>query len=142
MKAKVTNRSSDPNNASVAIDKIIASYKDWRGPKLSELRKVITKSDPTIIEEVKWKKPSNPDGIPVWSRGGIICFGNILKSSVRLTFPKGADINDDFKIFNTRLDSNAVRAIDFRAMDTINDKSLRFVILQTIGLNSLHLGKQ
>ena len=95
------------------IDEIIRKTDDWRGSMMSSLREIIKQSNPEIVEEVKWKKPSNPLGVPVWSLEGIICIGNILKKAVRLTFSKGSQISDPSKLFNTRLDSKTVRAVDF-----------------------------
>ncbi|MFI5421352.1 MAG: DUF1801 domain-containing protein [Nitrososphaerales archaeon] len=104
-------------SASQQIDAIIKKPDDWRGKSLSEIRILITKADTGIIEEVKWKKPSNPMGVPVWSHDGIVCIGEMLKNAVRLTFPKGAQMKDPKKLFNTRLESNTVRAIDFHEND-------------------------
>src|SRR5512138_3961155 len=87
------------------IDAIIKEPGDWRGKKLSQLRTLIRKADPGVVEEVKWKKPSKPSGVPVWSHDGIICVADTLKNAVRLTFPKGAQVKDPRKVFNTRLDS-------------------------------------
>ncbi|HKW03724.1 MAG TPA: DUF1801 domain-containing protein [Nitrososphaerales archaeon] len=100
-------------SASEEINAIIRNSNDWRGKKLSQLRILINNANAEIIEEVKWKKPSKPMGVPVWSHNGIVCIGESLKSVVRLTFPKGARIKDPKKLFNTRLDSRTVRAIDF-----------------------------
>ncbi len=103
---------------------------------MSQLRACIKKADPTVVEEVKWKKPSNPMGVPVWSHDGIICIGDTLKSAVRLTFPKGARMKDPKKLFNTRLDSNTVRAIDFHEDDTVDEAALKALILQAVRLNT------
>jgi hypothetical protein len=108
-----TNSSQKEKSASQQIDTIVKAPGDWRGKKLSELRALIKKADPAVAEEVKWKKPSNPMGVPVWSHEGIICIADTLKSAVRLTFPKGAQLKDPGKLFNTRLDSKTVRSIDF-----------------------------
>jgi len=118
------------------IDAIAKKPGDWRGPTLSQLRALIKKADLGVIEEVKWKKPSNPMGVPVWSHDGIICIGNVLKSAVRLTFPKGARMKDPKRLFNTRLDSNKVRAIDFHESDPIDEASLKALILEAVELNS------
>src|SRR6266853_162745 len=99
---------TDEKSPSQQIDVIIKEAGDWRGKKLSELRALIKKADPTVVEEVKWKKPSNPMGVPVWSHDGIICVGEALKNAVRLTFPKGAQIRDPKGLFNTGLDSKTV----------------------------------
>jgi hypothetical protein len=118
------------------IDAIIKKYDDWRGEMMSRLRAVIKQADPALVEEVKWKKPSRPEGVPVWSYDGILCFCDTLKNAVRLTFPKGAQMNDPHKLFNTRLDSKGVRAIDFHEGDTINKAALEGLILEAVGLNT------
>jgi hypothetical protein len=118
------------------IDAIIRNSGDWRGRKLSQLRALIKQADPAVIEEVKWKKPSNPMGVPVWSHDGIICMGDTLKNAVRLTFPKGAQMRDPNKLFNTRLESNTVRAIDFHEGDTVDEAALEALIIEAAGLNT------
>lgn len=123
------------SSASHEIDGIIAMYDDWRGEKLSQLRTIINAADPDMVEEVKWKKPSKPEGIPVWAHEGNICMADTLKNAVRLTFPKGAQIKDPGSIFNTRLDSKTVRAIDFFENDTIDESALRSVVLDAVRLN-------
>ena len=122
-------------SASQQIDAIIEGLADWRGRRLSELRAVIHKADPELIEEVKWKKPSNPAGVPVWSHDGILCIGEALKKAVRLTFPKGASIKDTAGLFNARLDSGSVRAIDFFEADTIDQAALKALIQEAARLN-------
>jgi hypothetical protein len=117
------------------VDAIIKDLDDWRGQKMSRLRSLILRADPAVVEEVKWRKPSNPMGVPVWSHDGIVCIGNALKSAVRLTFPKGAQIKDPKKLFNTRLDSKTVRAIDFREGEAVDEPALRALILKAVGLN-------
>lgn len=117
------------------IDVIIKEADDWKGKKLSKLRALIKKADPAVVEEVKWKKPSRPSGVPVWSHDGIICIADTLKHAVRLTFPKGAQIKDPNKLFNTRLDSKTVRAIDFYEDDKVDEKALRTIILDAVRLN-------
>jgi hypothetical protein len=96
---------------------------------------LIRKAHPAVVEEVKWKKPSNPMGVPVWSHDGIICIADTLKNAVRLTFPKGAQMKDPKKLFNTRLESNTVRAIDFREGDTVDEAALRELILDAVRVN-------
>ncbi len=138
MKLKESTASSSPagKSASQQIDAIIKESDDWRGKRLSQLRALIKKADADIIEEVKWKKPSNPLGVPVWSYSGIICVGNLLKTAVRLTFPKGAKMKDPKKLFNTRLDSKTVRAIDFHEADSVNQAALKALILEAVKQNS------
>jgi hypothetical protein len=134
MKAS-TNPSPKAKSASQEIDAIIKEPGDWRGKKLSQLRGLIKQADPAVIEEVKWKKPSRPMGVPVWSHDGIICVADTLKSAVRLTFPKGAQVKDPKKLFNTRLDSNSVRAIDFFEGDLVDGPALKALILAAVRLN-------
>jgi hypothetical protein len=121
--------------ASKEIDAIIRKSPDWRGETLSVLRGVVLGAGPAIVEEVKWKKPSKPEGVPVWSLNGIVCIGEMLKNAVRLTFPKGAQLKDPKKLFNTRLDSNTVRAIDFREGEKLPKAALKALILEAVGLN-------
>ncbi len=129
------NNPEENKSASMQIDKIIKEERTWKGEILIKIRKVINETDPRIYEEVKWKKPSNPAGIPVWSYNGIICFGNILKNSVRLTFPKGVKVVDHGGLFNSRMDSKTVRAVDYFENDTIDEKKLTGVILQIVDMN-------
>ena len=137
-----TNTSMKDKSISQQIDAIIKESGDWRGEMLSQLRALIKKADRAVIEEIKWKKPSNPMGVPVWSHDGIICLGNILKNAVRLTFPKGAQMNDPKGLFNTRLDSKTVRAIDFHEDENIDDIALRELILEAVGLNTSRMRKR
>jgi hypothetical protein len=123
-------------SASQQIDAIIKKSSDWRGKKLSQLRILIKKTDTDIIEEVKWKKPSNPMGVPVWSHNGIVCLGNILKNAVRLTFPKGAQMKDPKNLFNTRLESDTVRAIDFSEGDSVDEAALKALIREAVKQNT------
>src|SRR5690242_641450 len=134
MKAN-TNPSPEGKTPSQQIDAIISQSVDWRGTKLSQLRTVIKQAGPAVVEEVKWKKPSKPEGVPVWSHDGIICIGEVLKNAVRLTFAKGAQIKDPKKLFNTRLDSNSVRAIDIHENDSVNDVALKNLIREAVSLN-------
>jgi len=117
------------------VDAIIRKSDDWRGETLSRLRGIVLGAGPAIVEEVKWKKPSRPEGVPVWSLSGIVCIGEMLKNAVRLTFPKGAKLNDPEKLFNARLDSGSVRAIDFREGEKVPEAALTAIILQAVSLN-------
>jgi hypothetical protein len=132
----------EEKSASQQIDDIIKKSDDWRGKKLSQLRAAIKKADPAIVEEVKWKKPSRPEGVPVWSHNGNLCIADTLKNAVRLTFPKGAQIKDPKKLFNTRLDSKTVRAIDFFEADAINEAALKTLILDAVKLNMAKKSKR
>lgn len=89
-----------------------------------------------MIEEVKWKKPRNPRGVPVWSYNGIVCIGEVLKNRVRLTFPKGAQLKDPKRLFNARLDSKTVRSIDPHEDDTVDEVAVKRLILEAVKLNT------
>jgi hypothetical protein len=121
--------------AAQEIDAIIRKSTDWRGETLSQLREIVLDAGPAIVEDVKWKKPSRPEGVPVWSLDGIVCIGEMLKSAVRLTFPKGAQITDPKKLFNTRLESSKVRAIDFREGEKLPKTALKALIREAVTLN-------
>ena len=127
--------SAKSKTASQEIDAIIKRSGDWRGKKLSQLRAVIKKADLAVVEEVKWKKPSKPEGVPVWSHDGILCMADTLKNAVRLNFPKGALIKDPKKLFNARLDSKTLRAIDFHEEDAINESALKALVLEAVRVN-------
>lgn len=122
-------------NASEQIDAIISNAGLWKGKTLTLLRSVIRNVDPGIYETVKWKKPSKPEGVPVWELDGILCVSDILKNAVRLTFPKGAQIDDPKNLFNTRLDSKSVRAVDFREEDLVDREALSSIIANAVRLN-------
>jgi hypothetical protein len=122
--------------ASQEIDAIIGKSSDWRGETLSRLRWIVLGAGPAVVEEVKWKKPSRPEGVPVWSLGGIVCIGEMLKNAVRLTFPKGAQVNDPEKLFNARLDSSSVRAIDFHEGEKVPEAALKALILDAVSRNA------
>jgi hypothetical protein len=117
------------------VDAIISNADDWRGEMLSRLRGIVLAADPAISEDVKWKKPSRPEGVPVWSVHGIVCIGEMLKNAVRLTFPKGAELKDPKQLFNARLDSKTVRAIDFRDGDKLPEADLKALVLEAVNVN-------
>src|SRR5438874_11114726 len=112
-------------SASQQIDAIVRKTTGWRGEGLGQLRAVIRSADPGLIEEVKWKKPSRPEGVPVWSHDGIVCVGESLKNAVRLTFAKVVQLKDPQGLFNTRLGSRTVRAIESHAGAVISASALR-----------------
>src|SRR5512138_4040706 len=130
------NSSPQEKSPSQQIDAIVKESGDWRGKKLSQLRALIKRADPAVVEEVKWKKPSRPMGVPVWSYAGILCVADTLKNAVRLTFPKGAQMKDPQKLFNTRLDSKTVRAIDYHENDPVDEAALKALILDAMRLNT------
>ena len=134
MKA-TAGRPSKEMSPSQQIDAIIKKSGEWHGERLSQLRTLVKKSDLGIVEEVKWKKPSNPMGVPVWSKDGIVCIGETLKNAVRLTFPKGAGVRDPKRLFNTRLDSKMIRAIDFHEDDKVDEVALIALVQGAVALN-------
>jgi hypothetical protein len=110
------------------IDEIIAATPDWRGATLARLRRIIHDADPEITEEVKWKRPSNPMGAPVFEHDGIVCIGGILKERVRLTLVEGASLPDPHKLFNVMLESKKTRAIDIYEGDELDETALSALI--------------
>jgi hypothetical protein len=126
---------AEPTGAQL-VDAKIRAIGGWRGQTMSELRAVIHRADAAIVEEMKWKKPSNPTGVPVWSHDGIVCIGEPLKSAVRLTFPKGAMLKDPKKLFNARLDSKSVRAMDVHEGDRVDEAALRALIVEAVRVNT------
>jgi hypothetical protein len=114
----------------------IQKLADWRAEMLSHLRALIKQADPQIVEECKWIKPSNPLGVPVWSHDGIICTGETYKSAVKLTFAQGASLDDPAGLFNSSLDGNVRRAIDFHKGDKVNEKALKALIRSAVALNT------
>jgi len=109
---------------------------DWQGETLSKIRALIKQADPDVVEERKWKKPSNPAGVPVWSHDGIICTGETYKDHVRMTFPKGASIKDPSRLFNSSLESNSRRAIDVHEGDKIDGEALKALVREAVALNT------
>ncbi len=125
---------NDETNASKLIDKKIRELGDWRGKTLGKVRGIIKEADPDIVEEWKWVKPTNP-GTPVWSRNGGICTGETYKNVVKLTFFKGAALNDPSGLFNSSLDGKVRRAIDIKETDEINEDALKSLIREAVALN-------
>jgi hypothetical protein len=118
------------------IDARIKALGDWRGEALARLRKLIKEADPDVVEEVKWRKPSNPLGVPVWEHAGIICTGETYNDKVKLTFAKGAALEDPSGLFNASLDGNVRRAIDIHAGDAIDGKAFKALVRAAVALNS------
>jgi len=117
------------------IDEKIAQLTDWRGAALARVRRLIKEADPDIVEEVKWRKPSNPSGVPVWSHAGMICTGETYKDKVKLTFAQGAALPDPQKLFNSSLDGGTRRAIDIRESDEIDEKAFKELFRAAVALN-------
>jgi hypothetical protein len=117
------------------IDAKIAALGDWRGEMLARLRSIIHRADPDVIEEIKWRKPSNPAGVPVWSHAGILCTGEIYKDKVKLTFAHGAALADPAGIFNASLDGGTRRALDVRAGDPVDEAALEAIVRAAVERN-------
>ena len=123
-------------SASGEVDARKRELADWRGELLARLRDLIKQADPEVVEECKWKKSSNPLGVPTWSHDGIICTGETYKTAVKLTFAKGAYLDDPAGLFNSSLEGNLRRAIDFHEGDKVNEKALKALICAAVALNS------
>ncbi|MGA2217578.1 MAG: DUF1801 domain-containing protein [Terracidiphilus sp.] len=132
-------KSSSQNleSGSQRIDEKIQYLAGWRGEMLSRLRALIKQADPEVVEECKWVKPTNPLGVPVWSHSGIICTGEAYKSTIKLTFAQGAALDDPAGLFNSSLDGNVRRAIDFHEGDKVDEKALKALIRAAVALNTL-----
>jgi hypothetical protein len=109
---------------------------DWRGETLARIRRLIKQADPKAVEEVKWRKPSNPAGVPVWSHDGIICTGETYKSVVKVTFAHGAALEDPSGLFNASLEGNTRRAIDIREGDEIDEHAFKALVRAAVALNT------
>jgi hypothetical protein len=123
--------SPDPHaDASALIDARIEALGDWRGAMLARIRKVIRAADPDVVEEWKWR------GVPVWSHAGILCTGETYKNVVKMTFAKGASLDDPARLFNASLEGNTRRAIDFHEGDEVDEKALKALIRAAVALNT------
>ena len=122
-------------SASALIDEKIKELGDWRGKTLSQIRALIKQADPEVVEELKWRKPSNPAGVPVWNHDGIICTGETYVNHVRLTFAKGASLKDPSGLFNSGLGGNVRRAIDIHEGDKVDEAALKDLIRAAVSLN-------
>ena len=120
---------SDDKSPSELIDGRIAELGDWRGEMLARLRALVKEADPDVVEEWKWR------GVPVWSDAGIICTGETYKNVVKMTFAKGASLEDPSQLFNSSLEGNTRRAIDFREGEEINEKALKELVRAAVALN-------
>lgn len=117
------------------IDAKIKELGDWRGKALARVRATIKEADPKVVEEVKWRKPSNPSGVPVWEHDGILCTGETYKNYIKLTFANGASLEDPSRLFNASLEGNMRRAIDIREGDKIDEKALKTLVRAAVALN-------
>ena len=121
--------------ASEQIDEKLRTLGDWRGALLARLRRLIHEADPEVVEAVKWRKPSNPLGVPVWEHGGIICTGETYKDKIKLTFAYGASLDDPKKLFNSSLEGGTRRAIDFREDDAVDESAFEALIREAVVFN-------
>ncbi len=137
-KTKIASKQAKGGSSpSRLIDARIKALGDWRGQMLARVRSLIREADPDVVEEVKWRKPSNAMlGVPVWEHAGIICTGETYKAVVKLTFAKGASLEDPSGLFNSSLEGNVRRAIDFRESDKIDGKALQALIRAAVALNT------
>ncbi|MFL6759366.1 DUF1801 domain-containing protein [Sphingomonas sp.] len=129
------DKADDGQPGGKLVDAKIAALDDWRGAMLSRLRALIKRADPDVVEEVKWRKPSNPSGVPVWSDHGIVCTGETYKAAVKLTFARGAALADPSGLFNSSLEGNMRRAIDFREGDVIDETAFQALVRTAVKLN-------
>ncbi len=134
MKSASTSKEGD--SPSRLIGARIEKLGDWRGETLARVRRLIREADAEVVEEVKWRKPSNRVGVPVWEHAGIICTGETYKDKVKLTFAKGAALPDPSGLFNASLEGNTRRAIDIHEGDTIDDEALKALIRAAVALNT------
>jgi hypothetical protein len=119
------------------ITKILAKVGDWRGDTLSRIRELIKAADPEVVEEIKWRKPTNPDGVPTWSHDGIICTGEMYKGKVKLTFAQGASLPDPAGLFNASLEARVGRAIDIAEDDKLDARAFKALIGEAVAHNSV-----
>ena len=117
------------------VDAKIASLTDWRGKLLARIRDLIHEAVPDVVEEVKWRRASNPLGVPTWSHTGIICTGETYKDKVKMTFARGAALEDPAGVFNSSLEGGTRRAIDFREADAVDEAALKGLIREAVALN-------
>ena len=122
------------------IDNKLAALKDWRGEVLSRMRSLIRDADPDVVEAVKWRKPTNPAGVPVWEHDGIICTGEIYKTYVKLTFARGASLPDPTGLFNASLEGGTRRAIDMKEGELIDAVAFKALVSAAVALNTSRAG--
>lgn len=123
------------DNPSDLIDQRIADLGDWRGETLARMRGLILQADPEAVEAVKWRKASNPSGTPVWEHAGILCTGEVYKGCLKLTFARGAALEDPHGLFNASLDGAMRRAIDLREGDTIDPEAFKALVRAAVARN-------
>ena len=137
---KKNNAASSADSPSQLIDARIAALGDWRGETLARVRALIREADPDMVEAVKWRKPSNPAGVPVWEHHGLLCTGEIYRDKVKLTFARGAALEDPSGLFNSSLDGNTRRAIDIEEGDSIDGEALKALVRAAVAENLARAG--
>jgi hypothetical protein len=125
-------------SAAEEIDAKIAALGDWRGAAFARVRRLVHEADPDVVETIKWRKPSNPAGVPVWEHAGMICTGELYKDKVKLTFARGAGLDDPAGLFNSSLGGGTRRAIDVREGEEIDDDAFKALIREAVALNLAH----
>ena len=122
-------------SASDLIDAKLAALGDWRGATLARVRALIRAADPEVVETVKWRKPTNPNGVPVWEHAGILCTGEVYRDYVKLTFARGAALDDPAGLFNAGFGGNTRRAIDLREGDEIDEAAFKALVREAVAAN-------
>lgn len=122
-------------SAAQLVDAKIASLTDWRGDVLRRVRGLIREADPDVVEAVKWRKPSNPAGVPVWEHAGMLCTGETYKDKVKLTFARGASLEDPSNLFNSSLDGGTRRALDIRQGEEIDENAFKALVREAVAVN-------
>jgi hypothetical protein len=127
---------TDEKNGSAAVEEKLRTLSDWRGALMARLRRLIHEVDPGVVEGVKWRKPSNPLGVPTWEHDGIICTGETYKDKIKLTFMYGASLDDPKGLFNSSLDGGTRRAIDFLENDPVDESAFKALIREAVEFNT------
>jgi hypothetical protein len=126
---------TDRDSASARIDAKLGGLRDWRGEALAQMRKLIHEADPEVVETVKWVKPSNPSGVPVWEHAGILCTGEVYQAYVKLTFARGAALEDPSRLFNAGFNGGTRRAIDIREGESVDAAAFVALVREAVALN-------
>ncbi len=135
------NTTPEDKSVTEQIDDIITKHSGWKGDIVAALRTVITQADPDVVEEIKWRMATRPEGLAVWSHDGILCFAEIWKDNVKILFTKGEHLKDPKNLFNARLKSKDIRAIEFREGDRVDEVGLRALVLEAVRFNEAKVGK-
>jgi hypothetical protein len=131
---------TDEPSPSQLIDRRIAELGGWRGEMLARVRRLIKQADPAVVEQVKWRKPSNPSGVPVWEHAGIVCTGESYRDKLKLTFAAGAELDDPAGLFNASLDGNTRRAIDLHEGEAVDEAAFKALVRAAVARNVARIG--